>query len=148
MATKTITTKVDDIDGSPADASFTFSWQGSKYHIDLSAAHAAELKADFDKWVSAGRRDRGGARTGRGRAAAKPAPVAEPVVAEPAPKAPAKRGPKAGAKPAARRGRAAKKPTGPSTAEIRAWATAHGIAVADRGRLAPTIIAQFLADKA
>jgi len=134
MATKTITTKVDDIDGSPADASFTFSWQGNKYHIDLSKAHAAEMKADFDKWVSAGRRDRGGAR---------PARAAAPAEAKPAP-APA---PKPAPKPAAKKTHHAAKASGPSAADVRAWANAKGIRVADRGRLAPAIIAQFLADK-
>jgi len=137
MATKTIITKVDDIDGSPADASYTFSWQGNKYHIDLSKAHAAELKADFDKWVSAARRDRGGAR-----------PRVTPAAAPAAPKAaPAK--PAAPAKKAAPKGRAkAAKSTGPSAADVRAWAASKGIAVASRGRMAPAIIAQFLADKA
>jgi len=137
MATKTITTKVDDIDGSPADATFTFTWQGNKYHIDLSKAHAAELKADFEKWVSAARRDRGGTRATRAPRAA--APVEEKAPEKPAPKA-AKAAPK----------RAAKKPqkTGPSASDVRAWAAGKGIKVADRGRLAPAIIAQYLAEKA
>jgi len=152
MATKTITTKVDDIDGSPAESSFTFTWQGYKYHIDLSDAHAAEMKADFDKWVSAARRDRGNIRPAR---AARPAAPAAPKekVTEPAPKkAPAKRAPKAAAKPAdkpaGRRGRPAAKKAGPSAADIRAWAAEKGITVASRGRLAPAIVQQYMADKA
>jgi len=135
MATKTIITKVDDIDGSPADATFAFGWQGSKYHIDLSKAHAAEMKADFDKWVSAARRDRGGARVARAAAPAEAKPAAKPA-------------PKAAPKPAEKKSHHAAKTAGPSAADVRAWAAAKGIKVADRGRLAPAIIAQFLADKA
>ncbi|MCL2782746.1 MAG: Lsr2 family protein [Propionibacteriaceae bacterium] len=152
MATKTITTKVDDIDGTTADASFTFTWQGYKYHIDLSKAHAAEMKADFEKWVSAARRDRGNVRPARTGRAAKAAPT-ETVPVEPAPKPAAKRGPKAAAKPAekpaGRRGRpAAKKSSGPSAADIRTWAAEKGITVASRGRLAPAIVQQYIAETA
>jgi len=42
------------------------------------------------------------------------------------------------------------KPTvvaGPSTAEIRAWALAHGLSVADRGRLRPDVVAAWQADQ-
>ena len=133
MATKTIITKVDDIDGSPADVSFSFAWQGSKYIIDLSDAHAAEIKADFDKWISVARRDRGGSRATR---APQSAATAE------AKAAPAKRGPKPGKKA----GRRTAKAGGPSASAVRAWANAKGIQVATRGRLAPAIIEQFLAE--
>ena len=126
MATKTITTKVDDIDGTPAAASFTFTWQGYKYHIDLSDAHAAEMKADFDKWTAAARRDRGGARQPRAGRPAAQEPEAPAEVAKPAAK------------------KAAKK-TGPSAADIRAWATENGIAIATRGRIAPAVLEQYIA---
>jgi len=139
MATKTITTKVDDIDGSPADASFSFTWQGYKYHIDLSKEHAAELKADFNKWSSAARRDRGNTRK---------TPVSRVETEKAAPKEAAKstskRGTKAGTKPASRRSRPAAKKEGPAASEIRAWAIAQGIPVPARGRLAPATIQQFM----
>ena len=129
MATKTITTKVDDIDGSPAAATLTFTWQGYKYHIDLSVAHAEEMKADFDKWVVAARRDRG--TPGRTPRAFRPVAIEFSDA------------PKAAEKSA---GRGQKAPAaGPSTADIRAWANEQGIAVASRGRIAPTIIEQYLA---
>ncbi len=152
MATKTIVTKVDDIDGSPAESSFAFTWQGYKYQIDLSAAHAAEMKADFDKWVSAARRDRSiAARAPRAPRAAKAAPAEiawpeeEEAAAKPAPRA------RKSAKPAHRGGRkaggrkAAAKKTGPSASDIRAWATEQGMTVASRGRLAPGLIEQYTA---
>lgn len=144
MATKTITTKVDDIDGSPAEHTFTFTWQGYKYHIDLSGAHAAELRADFDKWVSAARRERSATRSPRARvAAAKPEPVKEEPAVKAQPKRTARKPAKAAKKPARRRA-AAKKPTGPNPAEIRIWAAEQGIQVAARGRLAPALIEQFV----
>ena len=143
MATKTIITKVDDIDGSPAAESFTFAWQGVKYNIDLSKAHAAEIKADFAKWVAVASRDRSTRAPRKPRAAA--AEVKEVATAAPAP-AKAARKP---AKKATRRSRpAAKKNDGPSAADIRAWAAKKGIEVAGRGRLAPAIVEQFLADTA
>jgi len=141
MATKTITTRVDDIDGSDASASFTFTWNGYKYHIDLSDAHAAEMRADFDKWVSVARRDRGGLRVPRARVDVKPAAVVETVAQ------PVRRGPgRPAGVGAAYRGRSAKQ-AGPAAADVRIWAAAKGIPVASRGRLAPGIIARYLEDQ-
>jgi len=173
MAIKTIITKVDDIDGSPAVASYAFTWAGVKYQIDLSKAHSEEIKADVAKWVAAARRVRYGGRVAGSKnlpkaepaeAAAKPAvkAAAKPAVkaaakpaakaaakpaakaaAKPAAKAAAKPAKKTGAKPAARRA-AAKKSTGPDPALVRAWANAQGIKVADRGRLAPAVVEQYV----
>jgi len=163
MAIKTIITKVDDIDGSPAVNTFTFTWQGTKYQIDLSKAHAAELTADMQKWVSASRRVRfGGRQAGTknapkaqvvapaekpaAKAAAKPAAkaAAKPAAKAAKPAAKAAKATRAAAKPAAKRRAAAKKQSGPDTATIRAWATAQGIKVADRGRLAPAVVQQYV----
>jgi len=158
MATKTIVRKVDDIDGSPATKSFTFSWGGYKYHIDLNDAHSATMKAEFERWAKVAKRERYVARPKAApvaAAAAKPAAKAAPkaaakAAAKPAAKAAAKPAAKASAKKAAAkpRRRVAKKPTGPSPAEIRTWAGEQGIKVADRGRIAPALIEQFLAAKA
>jgi len=146
MATKTIVHKVDDIDGSPATKTFTFSWGGYKYHIDLNDAHAASMKADFDRWIKSARRERYVSRQKAEPAAVAPAAKAAPKAAATAKSAakPAAKAAKAKAKPH----RAAKKPTGPSPAEIRVWATEQGIKVADRGRIAPALVEQFLAAKA
>jgi hypothetical protein len=53
--------------------------------------------------------------------------LAELVEAGPAPEAPPTPG----------------RPTGPSTAEVRAWALAEGLAVSDRGRLRPDVWAAW-----
>ena len=158
MAIKTVVTRVDDMDGSPAVATYVFSWQGTKYQIDLSKAHGEEMKADMAKWVSVARRVRTGGRVAGSRNMPKAEPVAA-TAAKPAAKAAAKTAAKpaakaatkAAAKPAAKKaakpaGRraAAKKPTGPDPAAVRAWAISQGIKVADRGRLAPGLIEQFV----
>jgi len=153
MATKTIVRKVDDIDGSPATKTFTFSWGGYKYHIDLNDTHAAAMKADFERWAKVAKRERYGGRQKVAPAAVAPAAKAAPkAAAKPAAKPAAKAATKAAAKPAAkakpRRRVAAKKPTGPSSADIRTWAGNEGIKVADRGRIAPALIEQYLAAKA
>jgi len=157
MAIKTIVRKVDDIDGSPATKTLTFSWGGYKYHIDLNDTHAATMKADFERWTKVAKRERymprakaEAAAAPAAKAAAKPAAkAAAKPAAKPAAKAAAKPAAKAAAKAKAKpRRRVAKKPTGPSSADIRMWAGQQGIKVADRGRIAPSLIEQYLAAKA
>ena len=53
MATKTFTELVDDLDGSKADLTVSFSLEGVDYEIDLSNAHVEELHADMTKWIVA-----------------------------------------------------------------------------------------------
>ncbi|EPH15790.1 Lsr2 family protein [Dermabacter hominis] len=62
MATKTFTELVDDLDGSKADLTVSFSLEGVDYEIDLSNAHVEELHADMTKWIVAARRVGGRAR--------------------------------------------------------------------------------------
>ena len=62
MATKTFTELVDDLDGSKADLTVSFSLEGVDYEIDLSNAHVDELHADMTKWIVAARRVGGRAR--------------------------------------------------------------------------------------
>lgn len=64
---------VDDIDGSEASETVSFGLDGRQFEIDLSAAHATELRNAFAEFVAAARRGSG---SGRGRSApraAKPA---------------------------------------------------------------------------
>ncbi len=69
MAQKVQTLFVDDIDGSDAEGTIRFGLDGTEYEIDLSTAHATELRETLSKYVSAGRRISGPARrTGRGAA--------------------------------------------------------------------------------
>lgn len=68
MATQTVTTLIDDKDGSQATETFFFSYQGVEYRIDLSDRNAAAFRKDLEKWSSFA------SRVGRVRAAAaKPA---------------------------------------------------------------------------
>ena len=43
---------VDDVDGVTADETVTFALDGVVYEIDLTADHAAELRAAFAHWVA------------------------------------------------------------------------------------------------
>ncbi|HEV7183461.1 MAG TPA: Lsr2 family protein [Leifsonia sp.] len=59
MAQKVIYQLVDDLDQSPLDdgagESVIFGLDGVEYEIDLSSAHAAELRAALSAYVTAGR---------------------------------------------------------------------------------------------
>lgn len=54
---------VDDLDGGVADETVSFSLEGSSFEIDLTAAHAAELRDALAPFVGAARRPTGGAVT-------------------------------------------------------------------------------------
>lgn len=47
---------VDDLDGGQADETVTFGLDGVVYEIDLSSAHAAELRDALSVYIGAGRR--------------------------------------------------------------------------------------------
>jgi hypothetical protein len=65
MAKRTEVVLIDDIDGSIAEGMVAFSLDGVSYEIDLSSAHAADLRADFGKWIDKARRVGGRRLTGR-----------------------------------------------------------------------------------
>ncbi|MEO6086929.1 MAG: Lsr2 family protein [Umezawaea sp.] len=71
MAQQTIVTLVDDIDGSEAHETVTFSLDGVQYEIDLSATHAEGLRTVLAEFVETGRRTSKpkGVRSGGGRSA-------------------------------------------------------------------------------
>ncbi|MCL2315586.1 MAG: Lsr2 family protein [Actinomycetia bacterium] len=56
MAKRVKTILVDDIDGSAADETVTFSLDGVTYEIDLNGEHAAQLRDGFTWWIGHGRR--------------------------------------------------------------------------------------------
>lgn len=56
MAKQTITTILDDIDGSDAEETVTFALDGIGYEIDLNAKHAGELREFLSKYMDAGTR--------------------------------------------------------------------------------------------
>jgi hypothetical protein len=73
MAQKIQTLFVDDLDGGEAEGTVRFGLDGTNYEIDLSTAHADELRSVLAPYARAGRKITGAARRpGRtqGRAAA------------------------------------------------------------------------------
>lgn len=57
MARRFETTLVDDLDGvSPADETVGFAVDGADYEIDLTADHAADLRAALNVYVGVARR--------------------------------------------------------------------------------------------
>jgi len=73
MARKIVHQLVDDIDGSVLEVgegeTVHFSLDGSAYEIDLTSAHAADLRAALAPYLSAGRRTQ---RAATGRPAKRP----------------------------------------------------------------------------
>jgi hypothetical protein len=65
MAQKVHIVLVDDVDGGPADETVSFGLDGNRYEIDLSAAHARELRSLLEPWTAHARRA-GTRRPGRG----------------------------------------------------------------------------------
>lgn len=66
MAQKVITEFIDDIDGSPAERTFTFAVDGTNYEIDLSAENIAEFKSAIGGFIESARKVKG---TSNGRRA-------------------------------------------------------------------------------
>jgi hypothetical protein len=62
---KTQVILVDDIDGSEADETVTFALDGVSYEIDLTSAHASELRDAFATWIGHARKQQGGRTAGR-----------------------------------------------------------------------------------
>jgi hypothetical protein len=56
MAQKVQVILIDDIDGSRADETVTFSLDGANYEIDLTSRRAAELRAALAPWIASARR--------------------------------------------------------------------------------------------
>lgn len=57
MAQRVETVLIDDLDGvSLADETMRFGIDGAVYEIDLTARHAAELRASLNAYVGAARR--------------------------------------------------------------------------------------------
>ena len=58
MAKKTVVTEVllDDIDGSTGDRTYTFTWDGAAYEIELSKKNAAAFEKTMKPYLEAARR--------------------------------------------------------------------------------------------
>ncbi|MCL6421822.1 Lsr2 family protein [Brachybacterium sp. JHP9] len=68
MARKTFVELIDDLDGSKAEESVSFSLDGVAYEIDLSAENAERLRSDIGEWVGKARRVAGRKTRGTGSA--------------------------------------------------------------------------------
>lgn len=81
MANRIVTLLLDDLDGASADETVTFALDGVSYEIDLTSAHAAELRDSLASWIGSGRRVSGrkvaGARSATGRRSSDAAAVRE-----------------------------------------------------------------------
>jgi hypothetical protein len=66
MAQKVITEFIDDIDGSPAERTFTFAVDGTNYEIDLSADNITEFKSAIGGFIESARKVKG-SRSSEGR---------------------------------------------------------------------------------
>jgi len=66
VASRVVTLITDDLDGSEAAETIAFSLEGSSYDIDLSNAHADELRSVLEPYIKAGRKT-GGRTDGRRR---------------------------------------------------------------------------------
>jgi len=102
---------VDDLDGSVADETFHFTWEGKPLVIDLNKKNGDKLRKAIEPFV----------------AAARPGGTV---------KAPAARRRLAGGSPSGKR----HPDSGAATSVIRAWARENSIEVPDRGRLKPEVL--------
>lgn len=56
MARETIINLIDDIDGSKADVTIKYSFEGSNYEIDLTDDHAEDFREHMQEWLDRSRR--------------------------------------------------------------------------------------------
>ena len=56
MAQRVQVILIDDIDGSEADETVTFSLDGANYEIDVTSRRAAELREGLAPWIASARR--------------------------------------------------------------------------------------------
>jgi hypothetical protein len=66
VASRVVTLITDDLDNSQADETVSFALDGAEFEIDLSEAHAKELRVVLEPYMKAGRKTgRGGRRRSR-----------------------------------------------------------------------------------
>ncbi len=114
MAQKVNVVLVDDLDGSEADETISFTVDGASYEIDLNEANAAALRDAFAPWLGAARR------AGRGTSASA-----------------TRRTSRGGTRPAAAGSDRER------VQAIREWARANGHNVSERGRLSADVLAAY-----
>lgn len=106
---ETIVHMTDDLDGSKADQTVSFTWDGTSYEIDLSKKNATALTKAIQPYLDAARK------------------VSNRT-----------------AKPAVARARAK---TPYDRADLIKWAEGKGYTVAQRGRVAQSIVDEYMSQK-
>jgi hypothetical protein len=81
VAQKIQTIFTDDLDGSEAEGTVRFGLDGVDYEIDLSTAHAKQLRKALAKYIDAGRKVSGAARRS-GRRSSRRSAGAGPSISE------------------------------------------------------------------
>ena len=126
---KIVVTRLDDLDGSEATETVSFSLgEQGHYEIDLSAANAERLRKTFAPLITAGRPVR----------AARPKRTRQPSAGTLAVRAARSGQPKNG-QPGPVRDMSGQ----PKRAQIRVWAVAHGHEIKARGRISQSVIDQY-----
>lgn len=120
MAKQIITTLIDDLDGSVADVTVPFEYDGTRYEVDLNAANAKKMREALHPFVAAAFRlsPQTGARVQRREPPPAPA-VKAPVTSVPTDIDPEQK------------------------RAIRAWAKRKGKDIANRGRLPQWVIDDY-----
>jgi len=121
MAKTTVTTLVDDVDGSEAAGTVRLAVNGDLFELDLSEANQQKLFAALEPFMSAARRLTPRSRRGAGRS-----------------------GTKTSGRPARPSRASAAETAGPATeadlSSVREWAKANGFRVSARGRLRAEVL--------
>lgn len=116
MASRVISTLIDDLDGTVADETVLFGIDGATYEIDLTAEHAQGLRDSITEFVNSARRT--GGRLPRSRRHISS-------------------GPNKGAKVRAS--------NDPKPADVREWAKKKRKSINDRGRVPTALIEEYKA---
>ncbi|HEX2807904.1 MAG TPA: Lsr2 family protein [Kineosporiaceae bacterium] len=77
MAQKIVHQLIDDIDGSEADQSIEFTWEGHEYRIDLNEKNADKFRKAIAPYLGSAQRVGGRARRGKAPATRSPSNAAE-----------------------------------------------------------------------
>ncbi|MDQ6949946.1 MAG: Lsr2 family protein [Actinomycetota bacterium] len=112
MAERVTVELVDDLDGSVADETVHFTWEGKSLVVDLNKKNADKLRKAIGPFVAAARPD-----------GTVPAPAPRRRVSS-----------------SSSSGKRRDAGSGAATSVIRAWARENSIEVPDRGRLKPDVI--------
>jgi hypothetical protein len=119
MARTTVIQLIDDIDGSEADRTVEFAYDGKRYSLDLNEKNASELEEVLAPYIAAAEKAGAAGSGGAGGSSRSAGPPA--------------------------RARRAKSDSDVDPKAVRAWAEANGVAVSPRGRVKADVMEQYRA---